>query len=154
MEIDPRVEEHVREAYRGVIARDGDRMVAAFRGLDPDDAATAVAYGVFVLGYIVNDVFRNGATEADLLMLAEKIVESESDWIRLRSASDVAGVLRSAAAGDVTFPGVPPTDVIGHAFVAGGYLLGVYRRADQEWWNYLEEIWEVLLAAPGPRPVP
>jgi hypothetical protein len=151
MEIDPRVEEHVREAYRGVIARDGDRMVAAFRDLNAADSAKAVAYGVFVLGYVVNDVFRDGATEAELLALAGKIIKSESDWINLRNAEDLARVLRSAAAADVTFPGVPPADVIGHVFVAGGYLLGVYRRANQEWWNYLEEIWEVLLAAPDPR---
>ncbi|MCA2216782.1 hypothetical protein [Jidongwangia harbinensis] len=148
MEIDPRIEEHVREAYRGIIGRDGDRMVAAFHGLGADDAAKAVAYGVFVLGYIVNDVFRNGATDADLRQLAGKIIESESDWINLRGADDVAGVLRSAATGEVTFPGVPPADVIGHVFVAGGYLLGVYRRADQEWWDYLDEIWAVLLTLP------
>ncbi|MEV6304956.1 hypothetical protein AB0M02_36475 [Actinoplanes sp. NPDC051861] len=151
MEIDPRIEEHVREAYRGVIARDGDRMVAAFRGLNTQDSATAVSYAVFVLGYVVNDVFRDGATGDELLDLAQKIVKSESDWIKLHSAEDLAAVLRSAAVGDVTFPGVPPGDVIGHVLVAGGYLLGVYRHEDQEWWNYLDEVWGALLAAPGPQ---
>ena len=151
MEIDPRIEEHVREAYRGVIARDGDRMVAAFRDLNAEDSAKAVAYGVFVLGYIVNDVFRDGASDTDLQTLAAKIIKSESDWINLNSADNLARVLRSAAVADVTFPGVPRGDVIGHVFAAGGYLLGVYRRADEEWWNYLDEIWAALLAAPDPQ---
>jgi hypothetical protein len=151
MQIDPRIEEQVREAYRGVIAEDGDRMVAVFRDLSEDDARTAVAYGVFVAGYIVNDVFRDGATEAELRELATKIIASESDWINLGRPDTVARLLAAASKGDTTFPGVPPEDVIGHTFVSGGYLLGVYRRKDQHWWDYLNEIWEALLAAPDPK---
>ena len=150
MNIDPRIEEHVREAYRAVIAKDGDRMVRAFRGLGEVEAATMAAYGVFVCGYVVNDVLRDGVTEGRLRDLATKIVHSESDWIDLGSAEAVAHLLGAASRGDTSFAGVPREDVIGSIFVCGGYLLGVYRSEGKEWWDYLDVIWEELLASPEP----
>ncbi len=150
MRIDPRVEEHVREAYRGVIAKNGDRMVAAFRDLNADDSATAVAYGMVVVGTVVNDAFPDGPTETELLGMARKIVDEEGDWIDLGDPHEIARLLSAAARGDTTFPGTNKADVVGHLFVSGGHLLGVYRDEGQNWWNYLEEIWHAVEAAPEP----
>jgi hypothetical protein len=148
MQINEHVEEAVREAFRAVIAKDGDRLVTAFRGLNEDEARTAVAYGVFVAGFVVQDVFRVGVSDDDLRDLATKIIASESGWVDLGDAATLARMLRSAAQGDPTFAGVPREDVIGNLFVSGGFLLTSFRTNDQHWWDYLDEIWAALEAAP------
>jgi hypothetical protein len=150
MHIDARIEEQVREAFRAVIAKDGDRLVAALRDLSTEDFATAVAYGLFVLGYVVNDVFRAGPSEDELRSMARKIIHGVSEWVDLGSEDEVARLLAAAANGDASFPGVPREDIVGIVFVSGGYLLGVYRRSNEHWWDYLNEIWQELLAAPDP----
>jgi hypothetical protein len=149
MQIDEHVEEAVREAYRAVIAKDGPRLVNAFRDLSEDDARTAVAYGLFVCGFVVKDVLRDGITEQNLDQLAAAIIASESAWVDLGSAEDLAALLRAAATGDTSFAEVRDRqDVVGKIFVCGGYLLTSYRRDDQHWWDYLDEIWAALEAAP------
>lgn len=152
MRIDARIEEAVREAYRAVIAKDGDRMVRGLRGLSEDDFRTAVAYGAFVCGYVVNELFPEGLNEAELNRLAAMIIETESSWISLGSAEDIAKFLAATAKGDTTFAGVAKEDVIGHIFVCGGDLLASYRSRGQAWWDYLEEIENALEAAPEPTP--
>lgn len=136
------------ESYRGVVARDGDRMVGAFHDLDDEDWQQAIALGVFVAGFIVNDVHRDGGTEEQLRELATKIVESESGWIDLE-AETVARFLAAAATGDTSFSGVPREDIIGHTFVSGGHLLATYRLEGQDWWSYLDEIEAAAEAAVG-----
>jgi NDP-sugar pyrophosphorylase family protein len=150
MRIDERVEEIVREAYRAVIDKDGDRLVAAFRGHSEEQAQMAVAYGIFVAGFIVNDVLRQGVTEEQLRKLADQVIASEGDWVDLGSPEHLVKLLASAANGDLSFEGVPREDVIGNVFVSGGYLLASYRLKDQHWWDYLNEIWAGLEAAPDP----
>jgi len=148
--IDERVEEIVREAYRAVIAKDGDRLVAAFRGVSEEDAQTAVRYGVFVAGFIVNDVLRKGAREGELTELAQRIVASEEDWVDLGSVQDLASLLGGAARGDLAYGGVPSENVIGNIFISGGFLLTSFRLKEQRWWDYLNEIWSAAEAAPEP----
>jgi hypothetical protein len=151
MRIDESVEEIVREAYRAVIGKDGDRLVGAFRSGSEDQARSAVAYGVFVAGYVINDVLRERVTDTQLLELAENIIESEADWVDLGDPVDLAKMLASATRGDLSFEGVVPReDVIGNIFVSGGYLLTSYRNDDQHWWDYLNEIWAALEATPEP----
>lgn len=150
MNIDPRIEQHVREVYRGVIGKDPDRMMAAVRGLAPDDNAQVLAYGVFVLGYTIRDLFPDGASEADLRDLAAEMVESES-WADLGSIDGVTAMLQAAATPDLNFPRVPRDDLVGNIFVAGGYMLGCYRGENQKWSEYLDEVWQAALAAPEPN---
>ncbi|MET8309741.1 hypothetical protein [Micromonospora sp. NPDC005173] len=147
MRVDERVEEAVREAYRAVIAKDGDRLASALAGLNEHEAQRAVRYAVFVVGFIVNDVFRNGATEAELSGLADKIIASESSWIELGPREDLASLLSAAAGGDVTATSTARADVVGNTFVVGGFLLTSFRLDDQRWWDYLDEIWAAMEAA-------
>ena len=148
MQIDPEVERHVREAFGAVMAKDGARLVAAFQGLDRDQSLEAATYGIFVVGFIVNDVFRDGWTAEQLRNLAAKIVDSEKDWINLGDVGDVANLLDAAGKSNLDFPDVPREDVLGNLFVCGGYLLTSFRLDGQDWWQYLDEVWEAALAAP------
>jgi hypothetical protein len=148
MRVDERIEEIVREAYRAVIAKDGDRLVSTFRGLEEEDARKAVAYGIFVCGYIVNDVFRDGAKEQELRELATKIIASEADWVDVGSPDEVAGVLGAAAKGESPFGNVPPQDAIGTVFVCGGFMLTSFRLKREHWWDYLDEIWAAAESMP------
>lgn len=147
MRIDERVEAHVRQAFSAVIARDGERMVEAMRGLDEADSQRAVGLALYVCGFVVNDIHRSGATDSEIHELAAQITRSESRWVNLNTAQ-VATLLRAAAAGDDTFGGLSHADVPGLAFVAGGHLLGAFSYDDQAWHEYLDQIWAVLEAAP------
>jgi hypothetical protein len=150
MQIDERIEEKVREAYRGVVARDGDRVTAAFRDLGEDDSKAAVGLGLFACGYIVNDVYPDGPTEADLRELARQVVKAESSWIDLGNIDAVANFLGVAAKGDTSFSGVRAEDVTGLTFVCGGHLLATYREKDKHWWDYLDAIWAAAESASDP----
>jgi hypothetical protein len=147
MQIDETIEGHVREAYSAVVGRDGDRMVRAFEGLTEDARRNAIALGAFVCGFIINDAYPQGPTDADLLNTAKDIVEEESGWIDLGSAESVAAFLGAVARGDTSFPGVPKEDIVGHIFVCGGHLLATRREENQRWWEYLNEIWASAEAA-------
>lgn len=150
MRIDERIEGQVRKAFSAVVGKDGDEMVAAIRDLGEDDAQAAVGYALFVVGYIVNDAFPNGPTEPDLRSIADDVITGVSDWVRIGTVDTVATFLRAAGAGDTTFRGITQDDLPGTAFVCGGYLLARYRREDQRWWEYLNEIWAAAEAAPEP----
>jgi len=148
MQIDPEVERHVREAFSAVLDKDGDRMVAAFRGLDKDQSAKAVRYIAYVVGFIVNDVFRDGWTRQQIRDLASKIVAAEQDWVDLGGVETVAALLDSTAKGSIGSPSVPREDVVGTLVVCGAYLLGGFRLDGQNWYEYLDEIWNLALEIP------
>jgi hypothetical protein len=150
MQIDEQIEEHVREAYRGVAAEDGARIARAFEGLSPDDAATTLGYGLFVMGFVINDVLRKGATDADLDGIAQRAIETVSGWVDLGDKAAVVALLSAASKGDGSVPGVPPEDVLGNTFVLGGYLLQAYRLDSQHWWEYLDDIWAQAQATQAP----
>lgn len=144
MRIDERIERHVRQAYDAVATEDGQALAPAFEGLSQEDAATALGYSRFVIGFIVNDVLREGASEADLNGIAERAIEATAEWIDLGDRAVVVSLLRAAANGDPAMRGVPPEDVLGYTFVVGGYLLQSYRLDEQHWWEYLDDIWAQL----------
>lgn len=148
MKIDERVEAHVRNAFNGVIARDGEQMVEALRGLDEADSLTAIGLVLYVCGFVVNDIYRTGATADEIRELADQVVRSES-WVRLRT-DEVATLLSAAATGDDTLGGLTKADIPGTATVVGGHLLGAFSHDDQPWHEYLDEIWAVLETQPDP----
>jgi hypothetical protein len=150
MQIDEQVEEHVREAFNAALHRDGDAMAAAFQGLDLPQTRHAVGLAYFVVGYVVNEIHDGNPTEADLASLAQLIVKSEMNWIPL-NAESVKNVLTAASKNESVVPGVSPEDAMGLAVVVGAYLLAAFRRtnAGEEWFDYLDEVWEALAARPG-----
>jgi hypothetical protein len=150
MQIDERIEERVRRAYDAVAIEDGQILTQAFEGLSPEDMAKALNYGLFVVGFITNDVLRNGASDADLAGIAERAIESESSWIELGPKDALVALLRAASKGDTPVPGVPPEDLAGFTFVLGGYLLQSYRLDNQNWWEYLDDIWAQAQTMPDP----
>lgn len=148
MQIDEKIEEHVREAYSAVVGRDGNQMAQAFDGLNKDDRNTALALGLFVCEYALNDTYPDGPTESDLLDLAREIVEEESSWINLGTPGDLATFLKSVARGDTSASQVREGDIAGHTFVCGGHLLATRRLKNQRWWEYLDEIWAAAQSMP------
>jgi hypothetical protein len=150
MRIDERIEQRVRDAFGAVANRDGAGMAAAPQGLSNEDVATALSYGLFVVGFILNDVLREGPTDEDYEVIAGRAIDAASGWIDLGDRAAVVALLRAAAKGDPSVPGVSPEDVLGHTFVLGGYLLQAYRLDNQHWWEYLDDIWAQLEATPEP----
>lgn len=85
MQIDPEVEAHLREACSAVIGRDGNRMAAAFAGLDAKQGEEALRLSLFVVAFITRDVYRQGPTDDRLVVLADQVAESETNWGSHRS---------------------------------------------------------------------
>jgi hypothetical protein len=150
MHIDRAIEERVRNALGAVIDRDGDRMVAALEGLSPGDLQHALGLGLVAVGYVVNDIHPEGVTDAEFSSLAQQIVDSEADWISL-DAEAVKRLLLAASVGDASLPGIESNDAVGLTFVSGGHLLAAFRADKERWFEYLDEIWGALSAAPDPQ---
>lgn len=113
MELDEALEERVREAYRGVVAKDGDRVVAAFRGLSDDDLLKAVSYGYYVIGRVVNDVLGSGASDDGVRGLADEIISEEGAWADLGADNAaLVDLLRSASGGVPPSTGTDPGAVM------------------------------------------
>jgi len=149
MQISERIEGHVRDAFGAVISRDGDAMVEALKGLTAEDSATAVGLALYVVGFVVNDIHRDGATDEELATLARQITETESDWVQL-NPDTVASLLGAASTGDTLLGGVAREDLAGNVFVSAGHLLGAFSGQGQPWHEYLDEIWTALEAEPEP----
>jgi hypothetical protein len=150
MLLDELIERHVRDAFGSAVNRDGDRLVESLRGLDEADSQRALGLALYAVGFVVNDVERDGAADKDLLELARQIVESESGWVTLDENAIVA-LLRAAATGNTTLAGVNKDDVVFLTFVSGGHLLAAFSLDNQRWHEYLDEIWAVLESAPDPQ---
>jgi hypothetical protein len=141
MPVNSQVEERMRKAYSGAVAKDSDIVARALDGISKADTGTLIAMGLYVVGFIANDIYRDGPTDEEYQELAVKISDKESDWIDLNRDS-VAGFLKVAATGDATLGGLDGEDLTGLAIVCGAHLLSYYRLDDQRWYQYLDEIWD------------
>lgn len=146
MNVNREVEARLREAFSAVIGRDRDRLDAALGPLDPAAAEHALHLALFVCAFITRDVYRSGPVHADYLALGDEVARAESSWSPVESA-DVAEILRVAVEGDTSVGTLSAEEVPGLAVVAAGHLLAAYRTADQQWWQYLDEILDAALRA-------
>jgi hypothetical protein len=144
MKIDERIEEHVREAFSAAIGRDGDRLVAALDGLDERDSQTALALGLAVCEFVLNDAFGAEPTPAELSTEAEEMRGDLPELLSLDSREQIAAFLGTVARGDTAMAGLDAARIVWLTFVCGGYLLGTRSLDDQKWWEYLNEIWDSL----------
>jgi hypothetical protein len=147
MKIDERIEALAREALAACVGEEPDRFEAALDVMGDTDGPIAWSYAAYVVGYVVNDIFPDGIDDQELDGVAERAVESMSSWWELGPQAAVVALMRSASEGDPTMPGVPVEKVVNTTFVLASYLLQSYRSDDQEWWNYLDEIWNAAEAA-------
>jgi hypothetical protein len=150
MRVDERIEARVREAFAAAVGEDQSRFEAALDGLSSEDGATARSYAAYVVGFIVNDVLRGGASEEDLGGIADRAIAATSSWTDLGAPAEVTALLRATSEGALKLTGVPAEKAVDMTFVLGAYLLQAYRLDGQEWWTYLDDIWAQLLAAPEP----
>jgi hypothetical protein len=150
MRVDERIEPRLREAYSAVIAKDADRVSAALRGMSNEDTATFLGLGLYVCGFIVNDIYKESVTDANVRELAEKIIAKQSDWMDIGEPEVVAAFLKAAATGDTRVASLGGEDLTGLTIICGGHLLGYYRLEGQRWYEYLDEIWSAVEAAPDP----
>jgi hypothetical protein len=148
MRVDERIEPRLREAYSAVIAKDADRVSAALQGMTAEDTTTFLGLGLFVCGFIVNDIYKESATDENVRELAGKIIAKQSDWMDVGEPEVVTAFLKAAASGDTRLAGLGGEDITGLTIICGGHLLGYYRLNDQRWYEYLDEIWAALEAAP------
>jgi hypothetical protein len=150
MKIDERVEGRLRVAYSAAIGKDADQISEALAGITKDETAKFIGLGIFVCGFIVKDVLREELDDDRLLALARDIVKDEADWMDLGDPAVVAAFLKAAATGDHQLAGLDGEDITGLAIVCGAHLLAHYRLGEQRWFQYLDEIWAALEAAPNP----
>lgn len=152
MQIDEQVEEHLREAYRGAVAEDQVRMLGAFGSLSAEDGGKALTYGLFVVSYILHDVVEGEdeetPTNEDLEGVAERAAEASAGWADL-DQTEILALLRSCAGNEMP-SGIPQEDVLRYTAYLGAYLLQSYRADEEEWWDYLDAIWEELQTTPEP----
>lgn len=145
MRIDRDVEAHVRAAYSAIVARDGDKFVEASRGLDDHQGQEALRLALIVVGYIVKDIYREGATDENYHTLAKQIVDTE-EWAKLPGVDEVAKFLKGSVDGRI--PPLDPVELMGMAFVCGGHMLAAFRYEDQHWYEHLDQIWNAVEAMP------
>lgn len=150
MEINPAIEEHVRDAFAAVVGEERDRFDAALNGLSDDDGPKAWQYAAFVVGYVVNLVQPDGVQDDTLDRIAQRAIDATKSWFDLGSREQVKALLRASAEGAVNMPGVPREKAADMTFVLGSYLLQAYRGDDQHWWDFLDEVWAALQAVPEP----
>jgi len=138
MQIDERIEQHVRDAFAAAVGEDRGRLDAALSSLRDEDGPKAWSYAAYVVGYVVNDI---DATDQDLDGIAQRAIAATSSWFDLGDRAAVGALLRAASEGDAKMPSVPTEKVVDLTFVLGSYLLQSYRADGQEWWDFLSQIW-------------
>lgn len=150
MQINEHVEQHLRDAYAGAVGEDLVRMLEPILDLSPEDGGTALSYALFVISYIVHDVAegegKQTPTDGDLEGVAERAEQASAGWAEL-DRDKVLALLRSCARNEMP-SGIPPEDVLRYSVFLGSYLLQSYRADDEKWWDYLDLIWNTLLAVP------
>jgi hypothetical protein len=140
MELDDSVEKRLREAYCGAISKDPDRISRALDGITPQETATFVDLGLYVSGYIVNEIFQHSPTDDNVRELADRIGARESDWTQTGDADTIVRFLDAAVTGDTTRVGLGAADLTRLVIVCGGHLLAYHRPDGQRWYEYLDEI--------------
>ena len=147
MQIDDAIEDQMRTAFSAVIDHKSSDLKAALGRFNPEEFKTATSYAIYVCGYVVMDVFNSKPSDEGLAEMSEYIINDNKGWVDLGNTIDIANFLKAASVGDVTFPGVPQEDVVGHSFVIGGYLLSRFRHEGQRWFEYLDDIWNAAQTA-------
>jgi hypothetical protein len=145
MDMNDSVETRLRESYGAAISKDPDRMSRAVDDIAPQESATLVDVGLYVSGYIVNDIYWDGLSDDNTRELAAKIVAEESDWIDVGDADTIVRFLNAAVTGDATtVAGLGGENLTRLVVVCGGHLLAYHRPDGQRWYEYLDEIWAPL----------
>lgn len=143
MMVDEQVESRLRAAYGAAIAKRADDVTAALDGITHEQSMSLIGLGLYVVGYVVNDIHRDKPNERDVRGLATEIVNAEIDWIDLGGADLVASFLNAAAAGDAAAIGrLGAEEATGLVIVTGGHLLAHYRQENERWFRYLDAILE------------
>jgi hypothetical protein len=141
MTVNRRVEEPLRKAYSAAIGKNSAEVAAALEGVSHEDSLRLVGLGLYVTGYIVNDINRDGITDDNLRKLAIEIIDGEADWMDLGNPDHVARFLKAAANGDLgEVNRLGAEDVTGLVIVAGAHLLAHYRQDGERWYRYLDAI--------------
>lgn len=149
MKVNEQVESALRKAYSAAIAKNADGVTDALAGLTNAQSMELLGLGLYVAGYVVNDIHRDGVTDDKVRALATEIVNDESGWINLGEVDEVARFLRAAAQGDVdTINRLAPEDVTGLVIVAGAHLLAHYRQEGERWYAYYDVILDNYDATP------
>ena len=138
-----RAEAAMREAFSAVIGRDGDAMVSVISKLGDREANAALNLARLVSREVVVDVSDGQPTDDQFRTVAGQIADSES-WADL-DADGVETYLKELYRGQQPTTGT--AELVGMAYVVGGFLLAAYAGSDREWWAYLDEILDRIVPA-------
>lgn len=141
MPVDQRAEERLRAAFSGAVGRKPEKISAALAGVPQSKSQAVIGLALYVVGSVINDATGAAATDDAVRDIAEQLVTGESDWIDVGDIDTVVRFLKAASAGDITAVNRLDTeDLVGLSVVAGAHLLAHYRKEDQRWYQYLDEI--------------
>jgi hypothetical protein len=150
MKIDSTVEPLVREAFAASVAGEPKRFETALdaiasRGDEVTSHALALALAVDHMALLaVHSGQRPDDTQMDYL--AQGLAEDAQDWAPSVTSDAARSFLDSVA--DATPTPLSAGDLAELAFGAGGWLLSSFQPDDKKWTQFLDEILNVLEAAP------
>ena len=146
MRIDDQVEPLVREALTAVVKSDPERLRAAFTAFPDDEATTSGArLATAVSLYVLNDVYGQRPTRAELKSVADKLVEME-DWTDATS-EEVVTFLSAAYDGIRADKVLSVNRVAPLAYLIAGNLLSSCCKDGEYWFNYLDRAESALEAS-------
>lgn len=140
MKIDPEIEDPLRNCFAAVVDQDAGGLVAPLEALTEEQARQAGTYAMFVVNFVMHDVYDDPDSDAAGLMAKEAVADI-SKWMELGPEAEASAFLLACANWDASFPGVEADRVAVYAFVLGGYLLSHFRPEGMRWFEYLDMIW-------------
>lgn len=139
MRIDDQVEPLVREALTAVVKSDPERLRQAFTAFPDNDAMTSGArLATAVALYVLNDVYGQRPTPAELRSVADKLVEME-DWTDV-TPDEVTTFLTASYDGARATEVLPADRIAPLAYVIAGNLLSSCCKDGEYWFNYLDRV--------------
>lgn len=148
MRIDARIEDPLRNAFAAVVDREPSGIEPALEVLDEEQSSAVLNYAVFVVGYVMHDVFGEDTDSEAAEVMAERLIPRVSDWSGVGDYAQVAAFLAACSTGDGEFAGVDPENVAGYSLIIGGNLLSRHRPEGMRWFEYLDQIWNYAESLP------
>lgn len=139
--IDPKVEEPTRDMLGHAIRGELEDLGAMVHAVGNETYTKVVRLCLLAAAYIAVDVSGRWPTDADVRQIAENVAQQET---RLDlKADEIHDYLSKSALGFRFLPEALGSDVPAATLpvLITGSMLFTFRPKDQQWWDYLDQIW-------------